>query len=212
MAQASEGSLVDRECILVADRTGIVVQQALHLHRFTCQQRQLAARDTCLAQGLRVARWRAGPGFARPAGPVSPRRARFHADMQVDARRINEYVGQRIRNSGCRPACCAPRRCKPATRTSTTSRALSSDPPPGSRPMFTPRTSPRRRRRLPRQPGRPGPPDARLGHARRSGPGTLGPRRRQRQRPPERLQHVPVAAPQRHAGRAGSGADCFLGS
>lgn len=33
---------------------------------------------------------------------LSPRAERRHADLQLDARRINEYVGQRIRNSGCR--------------------------------------------------------------------------------------------------------------
>lgn len=33
---------------------------------------------------------------------LSARAERRHADLQVDARRINEYVGQRIRNTGCR--------------------------------------------------------------------------------------------------------------
>lgn len=33
---------------------------------------------------------------------LSARGERRYSDLQVDARRVNEYVGQRIRNTGCR--------------------------------------------------------------------------------------------------------------
>lgn len=33
---------------------------------------------------------------------LSARAERRYSDLQVDARRINEYVGQRIRHTGCR--------------------------------------------------------------------------------------------------------------
>lgn len=32
---------------------------------------------------------------------LTPAQERRYADLQVDARRVNEYVGQRIRHSGC---------------------------------------------------------------------------------------------------------------
>lgn len=48
--------------------------------------------------------WRNGVQARASRGlpALSARGERFHADMQDDARRINEYVGQRIRHSGCR--------------------------------------------------------------------------------------------------------------
>lgn len=57
-----------------------------------------------LTAGDVLALWERGVHARASRGlpQLTPQQERRHADLQVDARRINDYVGQRVRHTGCR--------------------------------------------------------------------------------------------------------------